>query len=334
MRRHTIKGVSLVFVIALAIFPAIATATRAATTSPSGDRCREANHVRTLRVFGRDDRTPVTNTTAPPFASMGMITAQFGEGTAYQTRAGTGTLISDRVVLGCAHVVYEPSLGWADHISFYPEDNRQTASIAVAAVPGLVRGAWAGSRDDNNDIALILLDEPVGRDTGVMAVASKPISFFSDPTLNLSGYASDLEWSILYNSIGSAIRVNDNLIVHHIDSGPGQSGGPLWYYEEAKGLHTIVGIATGDTEVTVTGWLKITYGTGVRINPEICAWINDYLAANDPTAATSCDPSTGEDPSPICGWGVDGVLPFGLAALALMGNGRRRCAYGPPWDPE
>jgi hypothetical protein len=169
----------------------------------------------------------------------------------------------------------------------------------------------------------MLLDEPIGRDTGVMAIASKPASFFDGLALSLTGYASDLAWSMLYDSSGPAVRADGNLIVHYIDGGPGQSGGPLWYHDETTGKDTIVGVFTGDAEVTINGQLTDVYGIGVRVNSEICAWINDYMSANDP-ATTFCDASAGEDPVQVCGRGVGGTIPFALAALALMGKGCRR----------
>ena len=250
-----------------------------------------------------------------------------GRGLRYVSRAwGTGTLIGDRVVLSCAHVVYEPAMGWADSITFYPGyrgESEPSDSVTVAS--GLVRDTWINSRDDSSDISLLLLDKPVGGGVGYMPVASRPVSFFFGPTLNLTGYAGDLAWGVLYEGSGPATGVKENLIVHYIDGGPGQSGGPLWYLDDTTGLNTLVGVFVGDAEVSENGQVTDVYGIGVRVNSEICAWINDYLIANDPTATTSCDGTAGEDTIPSCGGGIGGIFPFLLVGLALM---RRTCASG------
>jgi V8-like Glu-specific endopeptidase len=305
--------------------PALTVSTALAAEQPAAAGSETViKHVKTFRVFGAEDRRPIDDTTVAPWSSMGLVIAQWGRPGGYQSRTGTGTLISDRVVLSCAHVVYDTGIGWAESITFYPGKDGSYLPFGTAdAVQSAVTDAWASSRDDNYDVSLLLLDTPIGQEAGTLAVASKPASFFADRTLNMSGYPSDLDWDRLFSAAGQSTRVDGNLIVHTIDGGAGQSGGPVWYDDASTGQNTIVGIYTGEVEVTEGGRVTDVYGIAVRIDSEICNWITTFLNQHDPGTTVACDASESDQTSPLCGQGVPVMIPLTVVALALMGRAGR-----------
>lgn len=302
---------------------------------PSGERPL-VKRTKVFKVFGSDDRQEVADTSVFPWSAVGMIEAYWGAAANYEIRGGTGVLISDRVVLTCAHVLHESGIGWADRVSFIPGKSGDSEPFGTIQVSTLTaRDEWIDHQDDNYDIALLVLSSPVGQQVGHMNAVGKPVSFFTGRSLNMSGYPSDLVWDRLYNGVGDSRRVEGHEIVHYIDGGPGQSGGPVWYVDDTTGEHTVVGVYTGDIEVTNGGGQVVDeYGVAIQINATLCQWISAFLAEHDPDAPIHCEGATDGTIVPGCGTGtvgcasgVAGTLPLMLVGLGVMRGFRQR--FGP-----
>ena len=276
----------------------------------------------TQRIYNSDDRQPVSNTSVLPFSAIGLIDAQWGREANYTARTGTGVLISDRVVLSCAHVVFDSDIGWARTIQFTPGKNGSSEPFGIISVEkAVIQEGWLTDQDDDDDLSLLLLKTSIGQQAGTMTVAVEPTSFFSNAQLNITGYPGDLQWDQMFSAAGETFGTDGNLIQHYVDGGPGQSGSPMWF-QDGNGHDVTVGVYTGDVDVLEGGRVVDTYSIGVRINTEFCQWINDFLAANDPTAQVDCDGSaTVSEPSPLCGSGAGGMIPIILATLGIV---RRR----------
>ncbi len=172
-------------------------------------------------IFGTDDRTLVTDTTAIPFRFVCCLDLFFQHPTnpaqMFHLR-GSGTLISDRHVLTAAHNVLETltPLGFpgvratAARISAAPGRNGRTLPFGrIDAVNLRVSPQWQTAANTQFDFALLTLRDAVGA-ANQAALGNRPLGFWSHPRLgggtrinpraigvlrnmpvNLSGYPSD-----------------------------------------------------------------------------------------------------------------------------------------------
>jgi len=280
-----------------------------------------------MKVFGPDDRAAVADTTQFPWSAIGLVVAYYD----LSVLSGTGVMISDRVVLTCGHVVHDPSLGTPRSVVFIPGKNGPSEPFGrFAAASVAIRQEWLSGGDDRYDIALLDLGAAVGSLTGRFDAAARPLSFFDGRVLNMAGYPSDRSPDDrLYAAAGEVRRVQDSLVLHRIDGGHGQSGGPIWV-DEGSGRSTVVAVYTGEVEEFIGGQLVDAYNVGVYISPVLCAWINDFLRQTDPSAGTACaDEAAG--PAPLwglCGFGAVQAVAGGTLAWAMSAGlgcaGRRR----------
>lgn len=294
---------------------------RAQQPQPLVEPSNQTKVTRTFRVFGPEDRQPIGDAWNYPWSTVGMIDARWGPDGGYQARTGTGVMIGDHVVLTCGHVVHDRGIGSAGAIYFIPGKNGAEEPFGYYAVSTLlVHPSWSADFDDDYDIALLALTRPAGREVSHMDVASQGEGFFADRLLNMTGYPGDLVWDQLYNGTGLGSHLDGKLLVHYIDGGPGQSGGPIWYENETTNRPTVVAVYTGDVDVTENGFLVDSYGVGVYISDELCDWVNAFLREYDEQDSTAC---TAEGtPAALCGVGAVG--PMMVTMVLLMGWGRRR----------
>ncbi|MBI4581537.1 MAG: trypsin-like serine protease [Planctomycetes bacterium] len=268
--------------------------------------------VRSLKVFGEDDRTLVGDTTRFPWSAIGLLEARwYTTGPLYQVSSGTGALIGRSVVLTAGHCIYDPDRGWADQVIFIPGKNGDDEPFGRAYSTHTVsQRAWVEDQDARYDLAMIVLDEPLGEQTGHMEIAVQPTSFFINRNLNTAGYpGEERPAGYQYLSSGPAIDVQDGLIRDTMDSEPGQSGSPVWYYEPEGEVRRLVGVLSGSREVVSDGQVVDSYNVAVHIDATFAGWINDTLAKYDndtqPVSVTTTHTTTPTtDPPPLCGSGA------------------------------
>lgn len=224
----------------------------------------------------------VNNQSAYPWQSIVLVTSTYANG---EVHVGSGVMVGQNDVLTAAHVVYDSSTGqapvtvaitpaydpnpyeapfgtveavsWNYHTDFDPDGNN-TLSVG---------NGGAGLGGTELDVALINLDVPIGYETGWMGLDPS----FEAGTVNLTGYPADYDFNMM-NETG---WVEDDPVDYFMDitdleHHPGNSGGPLWYYDD--GIPYVVGITS--TSVAAHD-IAATYDTLVD-------WIsgNDYLIAD------------------------------------------------------
>jgi V8-like Glu-specific endopeptidase len=270
--------------------------------------------LRSAHIMGQDERVRIDDTTAYPWCTIGLILSEVetAEGTAIY--AGTGTLIGTKTVLTCAHNIVDDDEEWVDNVTFIPGKNRDNEPYGrIRAVKLCVPENYWQNQEDY-DIAMMILETPIGDTTGYMTVKVEPREFFqADVKLNTAGYPGDLDGcQSLYRAYGYATGMLLDLIQHDMDSSYGQSGSPVWTYDASNEVRELVAVhVIGGTD----------YNIAVRVSDELFDWINDYLKENDTisyTVPADPTPDTVAAPAPaLCGLGAVGSL--GIAALTLLG---------------
>jgi V8-like Glu-specific endopeptidase len=217
--------------------------------------------------------------------------------------------------------VYDQTEGWADDIVFTPGLHGTQEPFGHAhAVRTISQTAWVQSDDNRYDLALIVLDQPLGDTAGYMTIAVEPDSFFVDRNLNTAGYPGETKpGNVMYFTSGASMDVQDGLIRDMLDSEPGQSGSPIWYYTTDPASRELVGVLTGTREFTANGATIDAYNVAVRIDSAFAQWIGDTLATYD-TVAQDTTPATTTEVSAapaVCGMGTPLAVAMTVAVMCL-----------------
>jgi len=235
-----------------------------------------------------------------------------------QAYTGTGVMIGRRLALTCAHVAHDPAPGRPDSIDFIPGRNGASEPFGrVRVVQVLPAPQWVEWRDDGYDIAILVLAEPVGDSTGYFRIAVQPDSFFEERALEAAGYPTDLGGTVQYTVSATSIGMQGNVILHYLDTEPGQSGSPVWYGDASKGQERLVGLMEG-SYLSNTPFGVVERGIAARIDQSVANWIDEQLVAHDDTPQGISGPVDANADRPfsarLCGLGI---APF--LVLSFLG---------------
>jgi V8-like Glu-specific endopeptidase len=232
----------------------------------------------------------VADTTAYPFRAVVDLEVNFPHGGMH----GSGALIDRFHVLTAGHMLYNYSLGgFATNIVVTPGESGNVAPFGTAKmVWERVTPRWeAASANHPNqtwqgddDFGLITLDKAVGDLTGWYGMyyqnTNDPIQLnqiYSGLALNTAGYpgygvklnnGQTAPGSEMFHDYGPTAGVSsDGTLVRYpsIETHPGQSGSPVWYYDGKN--------------VSSTGIMavEVSYGVGTRITQAMYNTIHDAM---------------------------------------------------------
>lgn len=226
-------------------------------------------------TFGDDDRVKVTHSKRWPFSPICRLILDFAAGTG----SGTGTLISENLVITAGHNLFMKKYGgWAESVRVIPgaEGSTRPYGIIVAAKLMVLEqwtdkyGHYPGS---NADLGLILLSENIGQSAGCFGLTS----FVNDDPLVekdviVSGYPGDLEnGKVHYGHMDATSRVGEYRFGYVVDTASGQSGSPVYDLLTVNGIQTprLLGVHT-------TGFAS--RNSAVRITPKIIQGIESLIS--------------------------------------------------------
>ena len=199
---------------------------------------------KTRGIIGEDNRIPMT-LRKYPWSAIGRvagITASEGE---YHC---TGTLISENVVLTNSHCVFDSKTRkLTQKIWFQPNViNAQVLDKSdVATVKQVIYGTDFTDRNSvQNDWAVMLIDKPLGRKYGYLALKNLPTSAFAKipQQLFFVGYSGDFPdsrkpryrgftagpgWTAGAQQGCSILGEEQGILFHDCDTAGGSSGGPI-----------------------------------------------------------------------------------------------------------
>jgi len=179
-----------------------------------------------LLVSGRDGRRQVTDTESFPWCLHGHMSMEFG-GREY---GGSGTLIGPHHFLTAGHCVYKPESGEAaTNIRIRLGLNDRAAMFGeVLGTKVYIYNQWMTSRSDDFDIALVVLNQSIGHETGWAGLLCLEDKELRDHAVHVTGYPGDKGFRTLWTMDNRIGRITEEKIYYPIDTYGGQSGGAIW----------------------------------------------------------------------------------------------------------
>lgn len=245
------------------------------------------------QVIGTDDgRELVTNTTDFPWSTIGWISSEWDrQGQSGSVSGGTGSVfLSPYHVLTAAHVVWDKAEqeasgnGYAGSVTVNFGQSGQERYYGTARVTDMM--TFNGWTNDSNwtltsggewvpdsrsgDLALLTLDRNIGDRVGYFGYDTDVDDSLN---VNIAGYPADLanSWTWehgysvsaedapdvdLYKDFGGIDEVVGGILRYEIDTAGGQSGSPVWRYDDETDNRYMVGVHVAGTS---------SYNSAVRL---------------------------------------------------------------------
>jgi glutamyl endopeptidase len=233
-------------------------------------------------VIGADERVRILETDLPPWR---MICALRMRGRSGGSAIGTGWFIGPRTVVTAGHCVYSTQFfgGWAQSIEVIPglvgpgtdADVRPFGSVTSEQFSSIDR--WTEKEDPDFDIGCIHLTEPKGEEVGWFALGSLPPEELEGFLVNVSGYPGDRgDGEEQYHAANRVLRVTDRRLFYEVDTFGGQSGAPVWIYEEDGAPPLAVGIHAYGTGGTPSNF-GIVANSAPRVISEVLDKVTEWV---------------------------------------------------------
>ncbi len=227
-------------------------------------------------VFYADERTRIVSTDQYPWKLICALRISSSLG----TFVGTGWFAGPRTVLTAGHCVYDNKQmgGWASAIVVTPGQERKNKPFGEFAVTKFSSvNAWIERQDPDFDIAAIHLDKEVFPASEVFRVGALPDEELQDYLVNVSGYpGSPGGGTELYWAKNRVRAVTPRRIFYDVDTSGGQSGGPVYIFEDENSRPIVVGIhayGEGGTPASI----NLRVNSAPRIIPEVVEQIQRWL---------------------------------------------------------
>jgi V8-like Glu-specific endopeptidase len=181
-------------------------------------------------VHGRDDRVRITATGTYPWRVHAALRIAAADDSLW---IGTGWFVGPRLLVTAGHVVFIKNSGvpgrdgWVKSIDVVPGRNgsEQPFGAVTSRRFHTVKG-WTDDADEKYDYGAIVLDEPLGDQTGWFAFAS--YADLAGVRGNISGYPADKPAGTQWYDSRVIDSVSDRKVFYDIDTFGGQSGSAVY----------------------------------------------------------------------------------------------------------
>lgn len=179
-------------------------------------------------IIGTDDRKIVVDINKNPYKSIVFIKSYFND---RNYIGGTGFMIDDYSVLTAAHVVTSEDKSIdIKKILVYAGYQNEVAKFGTARViKTYVTPEWSQSHNRKYDMALLLLDKPLGKRIGKLNIIDKANH---NEAISTSGYpgieSKNIRIGNQYYSSGKLLKETDYRLYYDSDTEGGQSGSPVF----------------------------------------------------------------------------------------------------------
>jgi glutamyl endopeptidase len=233
-------------------------------------------------AFGADERTRILQVTAQPWrmiASLDIVRS-------WNETIGTGWLVGPRTVVTAGHCVFDRNQlgGWAEKITLtFGQDEDVHAAGPVVSTRFTALDRWVKRQEPDFDIGAIHLDTPIGERLNWFGVASRPDKDLLDFLVNISGYPAERGGRQQWWARNRIRAVRPRRIFYDIDTTGGQSGAPVFLYEDETTPPLVVGIHAYGIGGTPAN-LPLTVNSAPRIIPEVVEQIEAWVRQDEQTA--------------------------------------------------
>ena len=215
-----------------------------------------------------DRRTDVQKSSAYPWRMICSLETTAADGEKY---LGTGWFAGPRLVVTAGHCVFDKidMKGWATSIKIYPGRSENTDPEKYYLLTELrAPQRWVSNEDENFDYGAILLNENIGSDLGYFSMCSHSDEFLTNRMVNISGYPSSRAGETQLHHSNRILKATVAKMYYDVDTEGGQSGSPVWAYEDGCVTPIVIGIHSNGTGKATLG------NSGVRVTSEVVDFFN------------------------------------------------------------
>lgn len=209
-------------------------------------------------VVGKDDRAPVLNTSAVPWRCVCQLVV---EGLHDEQVLGTGWFAGPHTVITAGHNLFSRKTNRdATRVTVVPGRNGNDAPFGfVDADDFNVHPLWRSNGEERHDLGVLWLSQPVGERLGWFGFASQSDAGMRQLIVNTTGYPADKRIGTQWFNAGRVDDLDADLLHYGLDTEPGQSGSPVFYFDDQN--RRIV--------VAVHAYGGDTRNRGIRVNDEV-----------------------------------------------------------------
>lgn len=241
-----------------------------------------------LTVIGGDDRQQISETQRAPWRMICSLSMHSQQGSKY---VGTGWMVGPKTVITAGHCVLDQRAGQMAAIDVTPgrnHDIRPFGTISVSGENTEVHPNWKNSFDPDFDIGVIHLPESLGEETGWFSFAVAEKKDLLEKQMNVGGYPfaigqEAVSGKELWWHKEAIVDTSDRRIFYATDTSGGQSGSPVWAFEDESDGPIVIGIhAYGASLVkanTADGGFQQA-NSAPRIDASIAEYISNWIASD------------------------------------------------------